>query len=152
MSAAAFGQPHARSDRSVLQFSHHSTSAVRRALIAIGIFIVLFLGSDVLPSPMIGSTTSPMQQPKQQQSPHELTSPKQNHDDDDDGAVVRMQALPATQILFLHPGKSGGGTFLYRAADAWRLNITECHPRPCNKLINNNRAEHTHMLSSATDQ
>jgi len=43
--------------------------------------------------------------------------------------------LRIEQFLFLHPGKSGGGTFLSRLKIWWKLGMKECHPHPCNEHI-----------------
>jgi hypothetical protein len=49
------------------------------------------------------------------------------------GADERRATLPAGSVLWLHPGKAGGGTFQHRLAANWMLlsNVRRCHPRPC---------------------
>jgi len=34
------------------------------------------------------------------------------------------------KFIFLHPGKSGGGTFKMRLKYLWRMEMLNCHPRP----------------------
>eukprot|EP00977_Amphora_coffeiformis_P013238 scaffold3410_cov158-Amphora_coffeaeformis.AAC.12 len=49
------------------------------------------------------------------------------------------ESVPITYMLsnktavFLHPGKSGGGTFKERTAQCWRTLMKTCHPIPCKK-------------------
>lgn len=39
--------------------------------------------------------------------------------------------LDPRKYLFLHPGKSGGGTFDERVKGIWNIKISQCHPYPC---------------------
>jgi len=49
--------------------------------------------------------------------------------------VIRAKAphlsLDNSLYKFLHPGKSGGGTFDLRVRRLWNIGIHQCHPEPC---------------------
>jgi hypothetical protein len=57
------------------------------------------------------------------------------HDSSASQPPPELLALSEDVFTFVHPGKGGGGSFLERAQSVWRLNLTECHPNPCNNLL-----------------
>ena len=56
-----------------------------------------------------------------------------------DNNILDTEPVPITYMLgnetaiFLHLGKSGGGTFKERSVQCWRLLMKTCHPLPCMK-------------------
>ena len=57
-----------------------------------------------------------------------------------DKNAVDTESVPVSYMLsnktaiFLHPGKSGGGTFKERSVQCWRTFMKTCHPLPCKKF------------------
>lgn len=48
-------------------------------------------------------------------------------------SAPKSYMLSNKTAIFLHPGKSGGGTFTERTVQCWRTFMTTCHPHPCKK-------------------
>lgn len=63
-----------------------------------------------------------------------------NDDDDGDDAesinrgAIKFRKIPSDKAMFLHIGKAGGGTVVERN-QLWKVNVQECHPKPCHKSL-----------------
>lgn len=65
------------------------------------------------------------------------------------------QHFKRNKVVFMHPGKAGGGNIAMRMEKNWRLRIPQCHPRPCSQQAKwNNTAdngEHPFLFISLRD-